>query len=636
MPTTQTMGLTGTLSSPKSISGRLSNPTLRGERIELRVDERSFLQYRYEDETEWRDLIELNNLNYEELINKPEINGVELLGNLTPAQLGLSTQSQGVTTITRNGLTFTVTRPDGTSFTFDQTDTTYDEASSSSAGLMSASDKSKLDDVESGSQANIIESIKVNNVAQIVDNKAVNIAVPLVDDELTETGQAADAKVTGDSLLTLGESLSQTASSLRTEFAQADASLKSELEADIQSVADGIPTKTSDLTNDSDFATQTYVDGELAGKEDALVYTATSEDVGKAMMPKTVANGKVTEWEFGEAGKVDDVQVNGTSILNNKVANIPIANENALGVVRPYANTGITANNSGQLSIVPAFPAQVKAGASAILPIVPYTQHYSAFYGLAKAAGDTTQSSSSNAVGTYTDAAKQAIRTMLGVDTAIADAVGQITGFEFRVVQELPATGEVGIIYLVAHAHGTGDIYDEYIWVGTDYEKIGNTDIDLSNYAIKSELPTKVSDLTNDSGYATSAYVDGEIDTLEASIPTNNNQLTNGAGYQTENDVKTVVAESFQDGIEITVSGETPTITANANTRYICGTVTSLTFTPPSEGVTEVIFTAGTTVPTLTLPATVKMPEWFTIESGYTYAISIENATYGTVMMWQT
>lgn len=40
------------------------------------------------------------------------------------------------------------------------------------------------------------------------------------------------------------------------------------------------------------------------------------------------------------------------------------------------------------------------------------------FYGLAKAAGDTTQSASSNTVGAYTDDAKTAIRAMLGIDTA--------------------------------------------------------------------------------------------------------------------------------------------------------------------------------------------------------------------------
>ena len=37
------------------------------------------------------------------------------------------------------------------------------------------------------------------------------------------------------------------------------------------------------------------------------------------------------------------------------------------------------------------------------------------FYGLAKAAGDTTQANSGNPVGTYTEEAKAAIRAMLGI-----------------------------------------------------------------------------------------------------------------------------------------------------------------------------------------------------------------------------
>lgn len=57
--------------------------------------------------------------------------------------------------------------------------------------------------------------------------------------------------------------------------------------------------------------------------------TATASDVGKALSPKTVANGKVTEWQFknigggGGGGAVDDVQLNGTSIVDGDgVANI--------------------------------------------------------------------------------------------------------------------------------------------------------------------------------------------------------------------------------------------------------------------------------------------------------------------------
>lgn len=600
-------------------------------------------------------------------------------------------------------------------------------------------------------------------------------------------------------------------------------------------------------------------------------------------MPKTVENGEVTEWEFGEAGMVDDVQINGTSILENKVANIPIATASVLGAVKSNPDGGIKVGTNGNLATDPATTSHAKLGTNAYKPVVPSVQHASTFYGLAKAAGDTTQSQSSNAVGTYTDAAKQKILTMLGVDTAISNAISDITSFEFQVVEEdyLPSVGKKGIIYLLKHHHKDGDVYDEFIWVNGSYEKIGNTDIELIDYALKSEIPTNVSQLTNDSnyqtltqvneaianvdltdriakgtgqfavvmgdlennvaseaishaeggltkatavashaegyettasgidshaegnattasgmiahaeGYATVAsgmcshsegvatianasyqhvfgtanipdtpdeksgmgkyveivgnsinptspsnartldwegnqwlagtlkvggtsyddatevatiddlstaidgtiqiqiveelpengsnkviyvmgnssktrnpydafilvngryikigddeidlsdyadfnYVDRLISETQAMIPTNNNQLTNGAGYQTENEVKALVADSFQDGIEITVSGTTPTITANANTRYICGEVTSLTVTPPANGVTEIVFSSGTTPTTLTLPATVHMPEWFTIESGYTYAISIENATYGSVASWQT
>lgn len=70
----------------------------------------------------------------------------------------------------------------------------------------------------------------------------------------------------------------------------------------------------------------------------------------------------------------------------------------------------------------------------------------------------------------------------------VDDAIGGITGVEFTVVDELPTTGEAGVIYLVAHSHGTQDIYDEYIWVTDKFEKIGNTDIDLSQYAKKADL----------------------------------------------------------------------------------------------------------------------------------------------------
>lgn len=76
--------------------------------------------------------------------------------------------------------------------------------------------------------------------------------------------------------------------------------------------------------------------------------------------------------------------------------------------------------------------------------------------------------------------------------TDITDAISGITGIEFRVVQSLPATGQNGVIYLILQSPaGSGqDIYDEYIWLSASstYEKIGSTNVDLSDYVKEEDL----------------------------------------------------------------------------------------------------------------------------------------------------
>lgn len=96
------------------------------------------------------------------------------------------------------------------------------------------------------------------------------------------------------------------------------------------------------------------------------------------------------------------------------------------------------------------------------------------------------------------------LATTAFVKTAIDNAVAGISGFDYQVVQALPATGERGIIYLVEHSHGASDAYDEYIWLagGEYFEKIGHTDIDLSAYMLKTDMV---------------AITNSEIDTIAAS-----------------------------------------------------------------------------------------------------------------------
>lgn len=106
------------------------------------------------------------------------------------------------------------------------------------------------------------------------------------------------------------------------------------------------------------------------------------------------------------------------------------------------------------------------------------------------------------------------------VDAKIASAVGKITSFEYKIVDSLPATseGKKGVVYLVAHSGSTNqNSYDEYIFLPAEgstaarYEKIGTTDIDLTPYAKKTEIPTKVSQLSNDLDFATRASVNQNI-----------------------------------------------------------------------------------------------------------------------------
>ncbi len=128
---------------------------------------------------------------------------------------------------------------------------------------------------------------------------------------------------------------------------------------------------------------------------------------------------------------VQDVQVNRVSVLGQDgVANVPvITGQGQEGAVRIY-NRGFTFTNDPfdntkkVLAINIATSNGIKNGNSWWDPIVPIRQHESVFYGLAAAAGDITQKSSPNTVGTYTDEAKVAIRAMLGLDDqSIVDIV---------------------------------------------------------------------------------------------------------------------------------------------------------------------------------------------------------------------
>lgn len=184
----------------------------------------------------------------------------------------------------------------------------------------------------------------------------------------------------------------------------------------------------------------------------------------------------------------------------------------------------------------------------------------------------------------------------------VQSLIGRIASLQLLKVDELPTEDiNPGIIYLVPKDDGTeNNIYTEYIYMDGAWEVIGDTTVDLSQYALKTEMPTKLSQLTNDANYSKfSGSYDDLLDKPEIKV---------GVVYPTET-----------------------TIEIQPNTMYIFGEAASLTITlaePSDEGhLNEYMFefTSGSTATALTVPDTVKWVSEMNIEANKIYQVSIVN-----------
>lgn len=80
-------------------------------------------------------------------------------------------------------------------------------------------------------------------------------------------------------------------------------------------------------------------------------------------------------------------------------------------------------------------------------------------------------------------------QSLSDVTNLINDAIADITGISFEVVTELPATGKTGTIYLLPKTTAlTQNTYDEYIYYNNNWELIGSTDVDLSDFIRSSDM----------------------------------------------------------------------------------------------------------------------------------------------------
>lgn len=140
---------------------------------------------------------------------------------------------------------------------------------------------------------------------------------------------------------------------------------------------------------------------------------------------------------------------------------------------------------------------------------------------------------------------------------------------------------------------------DNVVWNGDSWDVLAGT-VDLSQYALKTEMPTKLSQLTNDANY--SKFSGSYHDLLDKP------EIKVGVVYPTET-----------------------TIEIQPNTMYIFGEAASLTITLAEPSDTEHLneymfeFTSGATATALTVPDTVKWVSELNIEANKIYQVSIVN-----------
>ena len=131
------------------------------------------------------------------------------------------------------------------------------------------------------------------------------------------------------------------------------------------------------------------------------------------------------------------------------------------------------------------------------------------------------------------------VYTKTQTDAAIASAVAGAGHLSRSVVEELPPTGADNVIYMVSKLDGgSQNVYEEYMYINGQFEKIGTSEVDLSNYVTNASLTSRLE------GYATTESLDSYL-TKEAASST---YLTEGdlADYATSSALQETLTQAKQ------------------------------------------------------------------------------------------
>ena len=168
----------------------------------------------------------------------------------------------------------------------------------------------------------------------------------------------------------------------------------------------------------------------------------------------------------------------------------------------------------------------------------------------------------------------------------------QSAGFAVLIVNELPETGNQNTIYFLSNPTGTfPNIYNEYMYINNNWELIGNTAIDLSNYYTKTEIGTIVNS------------IETEISSKQSTLIAGNNITINGntisATDTTYSDATQTTAGLMSSTDKIKLDGLNNYVLPTANSSVLGGIKIGNNLTIDSNGVvsaTDTTYSAGTNI----------------------------------------
>lgn len=148
-----------------------------------------------------------------------------------------------------------------------------------------------------------------------------------------------------------------------------------------------------------------------------------------------------------------------------------------------------------------------------------------------------------------------------GTYSTLADILsGMIDTDLFIVVEELPASGNVNKIYLLAD----GDILKEYHWTGTKWDPIGMVEFDLSKYSTTEQMNAAIAAALNSAkAYADNKlqdakdYTDKQIEDLDLSgVITECNEYADTKKSEAINSANGYTDSAIQSSITQVLGGE--------------------------------------------------------------------------------